>query len=158
MEQISTFCLKFMPRIRPRSSLIYGKGTWQKPPCGVWPCRPWRTWPEMIKFTWDYAVVHYSKSPWPKNTRKFLSNFFFSQNFHFFRGCKNCRKLEKTFWFFVNKKKKVIILLGTGISDKLSSNKSTLDQNQSILRQFRPKNGHISKLGMFYRKSKKSDW
>ena len=49
------------------------------------------------------------------------------------------------------------MLLGTVIQDKTSSNKSKLDQNQSILRHFRPKNGHISKLGMFYGKSKKSD-
>ena len=77
------------PRIWPRSSLIYGEGTWQKPPGWVWPCRPWWTWPKMIKFAWKYAVVHYSKLPCPKNTRKFWSNFFSSQNFHFFRGCKN---------------------------------------------------------------------
>ena len=29
-----------------------------------------------------------------------------------------------------------------------------LDQNQSILRHFRPKNGHISNLGVFFRKEK----
>ena len=141
------------PRIWPRSSLIYGEGTWQKPPFRVWPCRPWWTWPKMIKFAWEYAVVHYSKSSCPKNTRKFWSNFFFSQNFQFFRVCKNCRKLEKIFFLFFVKKK--IILLGTVIPDKTSSNKSKLDQNQSILRHFRPKNGHISNLGMFTERAKK---
>ena len=64
------------PRTWPLFSLIYGEGTWQKPPCRVWPCRPWWTWPEMIKFAWEYAVVHYSKSPCPKNTRKFCQIFF----------------------------------------------------------------------------------
>ena len=40
---------------------------------------------------------------------------------------------KKLFWLFVNKKKKkVIILLGTVIPDKTSSNKSKLDQNQAI--------------------------
>jgi len=47
------------------------------------------------------------------------------------------------------------MLLGTVIPDKTSSNKSKLDQNQSILRHFRPKNRHISKLAMVYGKSKK---
>ena len=55
------------------------------------------------------------------------------------------------------KKKKVIKLLGTVILDKTYSKKSKLDQNQSILSHFRPKNRHISNLGMFYGKSKKSD-
>ena len=55
------------------------------------------------------------------------------------------------------KRKKVIKLLGTVILDKTSSKKSKVDQNQSILRHFRPKNGHISNLEMFYGKSKKSD-
>ena len=54
------------------------------------------------------------------------------------------------------KKKKVIILLGTVIPEKTSSNKSKLDQNQSILMHFRI-NGHISKLGMVYGNSKKRD-
>ena len=54
----------------------------------------------------------------------------------------------------MNKKKQKIILLGTVIPDKTSSNKSKLDQNQSNLRHFRPKNGT---LAMFYGKSKKSD-
>ena len=40
---------------------------------------------------------------------------------------------------------------------KKKKKKSKLDQIQSILRHFRPKIGHISKLGMFYGKSKKSD-
>ena len=53
------------------------------------------------------------------------------------------------------KKKKNIILLETVIPDKTSSKKSKLDQNQSILRHFRPKNRYISKLAMFYGKSKK---
>ena len=42
---------------------------------------------------------------------KHFDEFFFSQNFHFFRGCKNWRKLEKKklFWLFVNKKKKRLL-------------------------------------------------
>ena len=62
------------------------------------------------------------------------------------------------FDFLWIKKKKVIILLGTVIPDKTSSNKSKLDQNKSILRHFRPKKRAISKLAMFYGKNKKSDW
>ena len=63
MEQISTFYLKFMPSASD--------------PTLIQPaCRPWWTWPEIIKFAGEYAVVHYSKSPCPKNTRKFWSNFF----------------------------------------------------------------------------------
>ena len=81
------------PRIPAQSSLIYGEGTWPQPPCWVWPCRPWWTLPEMIKFAWEYAVLHYSKSPVQKIQEYFDLNFFLS-NFHFFRGCKNCRKLE----------------------------------------------------------------
>ena len=143
------------PRIQPRSSLLYGDGTWPQPPCQVWPCRPWWTWPEIIKFAWEYALVHYSKSPCLKNTRKFLSKIFFLSKLPFFQRLKKLQKIREKKTFLIFCEKKVIILLGT---DKTYSNKSKLDQNQWILRHFRPKNGHISKLGMFYGKSKKSDW
>ena len=84
---------------------------------------------------------------------------FFSQDFHFFRGCKNfTNKKKKNFFDFLFKKKKKKKILQTVIPDNISSNQSKLDQNQSILGHFRPKNGHISKLGVFFRKGKNSEW
>ena len=78
MEQISTFYLKFMPPASDTTSIkphIWWRDL-TKPSSRVWPCRPWWTLPEMIKFAWESAVVQYSKSPCPKNTRKFDIIFF----------------------------------------------------------------------------------
>ena len=98
------------PQAWPPSGLESGGGSLPQPPCRAWSCRPWRTWPRMTKFAWKYAVIHYSKSPWPKNNKKLWYGEFFHMISFFFRGCKNCRnKKQKNFFDFLLKK----IWLGT---------------------------------------------
>ena len=59
----STWNLTSQPLLRPHSDLVSSGRTWPKPPFRLWPCKPWWIYKKNIKCGWEYAVIHYPKSP-----------------------------------------------------------------------------------------------
>ena len=99
------------PQAWPPSGLESGGGSLPQPPCRAWSCRPWRTWPRMTKFAWKYAVIHYSKSPWPKNNKKLWSGEFFLKISIFSEAVKIAQiRSKNTFLIFCLKNNKKIFL------------------------------------------------